>query len=81
MEKLAETDLTYLYLRHVVIVVTAVTTISFTPVIYVQPSTKVWSVLYGDAGPDLTLVLFYLGFHDLSFYVVNMTVNIFILFL
>ena len=33
MEKLAENDLTYFYLRHVVIVVTAVTTISLTPVI------------------------------------------------
>jgi hypothetical protein len=30
MEKLAENDLTYFYLRHVVIVVTAVTTISLT---------------------------------------------------
>ena len=35
MEKLAENDLTYFYLRHVVIVVTAVTTISLTPVIIV----------------------------------------------
>jgi len=34
MEKLAENDLTYFYLRHVVIVVTAVTTISLTPVPY-----------------------------------------------
>ena len=33
MEKLAENDLTYFYLRHVVIVVYAVTTISLTPVI------------------------------------------------
>jgi hypothetical protein len=33
MEKLAENDLTYFYPRHVVIVVTAVTTISLTPVI------------------------------------------------
>jgi len=32
METLAEHDLTYFYLRHVVIVVTAVTTISLTPV-------------------------------------------------
>jgi len=32
MEKLAENDLTYFYLRHVVIVVTAVTTISLPPV-------------------------------------------------
>jgi len=32
MEKLAENDHTYFYLRHVVIVVTAVTTISLTPV-------------------------------------------------
>jgi len=32
MEKLAENDLTYFYLRHVVIAVTAVTTISLTPV-------------------------------------------------
>ena len=32
MEKLAENDLTYFYLRHVVIVVTTVTTISLTPV-------------------------------------------------
>ena len=31
MEKLAKNDLTYFYLRHVVIVVTAVTTISLTP--------------------------------------------------
>ena len=31
MEKLAENDLTYFYLRHVVIVVTAVTTISLMP--------------------------------------------------
>ena len=31
MEKLAENDLTYFYHRHVVIVVTAVTTISFPP--------------------------------------------------
>jgi hypothetical protein len=31
MEKLPENDLTYSYLRHVVIVVTAVTTISLTP--------------------------------------------------
>ena len=33
MGKLAENDLTYFYLRHVVIVVTAVTTITLTPVI------------------------------------------------
>jgi len=33
MEKLAENDLTYFYLCHVVIVVTAVTMISLTPVI------------------------------------------------
>jgi hypothetical protein len=33
MEKLAENDLTYFYLRHVVIVVTAVTTINLPPVI------------------------------------------------
>ena len=32
MDKLAENDLTYFYLRHVVIVVTAVTTISLPPV-------------------------------------------------
>ena len=32
MEKLAENDLTYFYLRHVVIVVTTVTTISLTSV-------------------------------------------------
>jgi hypothetical protein len=32
MEKLAENDLTYFYLCHVVIVVTAVTTISLPPV-------------------------------------------------
>jgi hypothetical protein len=32
MEKLAENDLPYFYLRHVVIVVTAVTTTSLTPV-------------------------------------------------
>ena len=31
MEKLAENDLTYFYLHHVVIVVTAVTTISLPP--------------------------------------------------
>jgi len=30
-------------------------------------------VLYGDAGPDPTLVLFYLGFHDIVIYVFNMT--------
>jgi hypothetical protein len=34
MEKLAENDLAYFYLRHVVIVVTAVTTISLTPVVF-----------------------------------------------
>jgi hypothetical protein len=33
LEKLAENDLTYVYHRHVVIVVTAVTTISLPPVI------------------------------------------------
>jgi hypothetical protein len=33
MEKLAENDLIYFYLRHVVIVVTAVATISLPPVI------------------------------------------------
>jgi hypothetical protein len=33
MEKLAEKDLTYFYLPQVVIVVTAVTTISLTPVV------------------------------------------------
>jgi hypothetical protein len=32
MEKLTENDLTYFYLRHVVIVVTSVTTISLPPV-------------------------------------------------
>ena len=32
MEKLAENDLTYFYLRHVVIVVAAITTISLMPV-------------------------------------------------
>ena len=31
MEKLAENDITYFYLRHVVIVVTAVTTINLPP--------------------------------------------------
>jgi hypothetical protein len=36
MEKLAENDLTYFYLCHVVIVVTAVTTISLPPVIYTK---------------------------------------------
>ena len=35
MEKLAENDLTYFYLRHVVIVVTAFTTISLTPLLYI----------------------------------------------
>jgi hypothetical protein len=34
MEKLAENDLTYFYLRHVVIVVTAVTMMSLAPVMY-----------------------------------------------
>jgi hypothetical protein len=38
MEKLAENDLTYFYLRHVVIVVTAVTTISLMPVMHVDYS-------------------------------------------
>jgi hypothetical protein len=33
MEKLAENNLTYFYLSHVVIVVTAVTTINLTPVV------------------------------------------------
>ena len=37
MEKLAENDLIYFYLRHVVIVVTAATTISLTPVKYNTP--------------------------------------------
>jgi hypothetical protein len=36
MEKLAENDLTYFYLRHVVMVVSAVTTMSLTPVISVM---------------------------------------------
>ena len=36
MEKLAENDLTYFYLRHVVMVVTAVTTMNLTPVISVM---------------------------------------------
>ena len=40
MEKLAENDLTYFYLRHVVIVVTAVTTISLTPVIIASTKIK-----------------------------------------
>jgi hypothetical protein len=41
MNKLAENDRTYFYHRHVVIVVTAVTTISLTPVIYlIQSSAK-----------------------------------------
>jgi hypothetical protein len=34
MEKLAENDLAYFYLCHVVIIVTAVTTISLMPLIY-----------------------------------------------
>jgi len=34
MEKLAKNDLTYFYPRYVVFVVTAVTTISLTPVIH-----------------------------------------------
>jgi hypothetical protein len=34
MEKLAENDLTYFYLRHVVVVITAVTTISLPPVAF-----------------------------------------------
>jgi hypothetical protein len=37
MEKLAENDLTYFYLRHVVIIVTAVTTISLMPVLDGMP--------------------------------------------
>jgi hypothetical protein len=36
MEKLAENSLTYFYLRHVVIVVTAVTTISLPPEVLVH---------------------------------------------
>jgi hypothetical protein len=40
MEKLAENDLTYFYLRHVVIVVTAVTTISLPPVNIVESGIK-----------------------------------------
>ena len=36
MEKLAEHDLTYFYHRHAVIVVTAVTTISLTPMITID---------------------------------------------
>jgi hypothetical protein len=35
-------------------------------------------MLYGNVGPDPTVVLFYLGFHDFAFYVFNMTVNILI---
>jgi len=34
MKKLAENDLTYFYLRHVVVVVTAVNTNSLTPLKY-----------------------------------------------
>jgi hypothetical protein len=40
MEKLAENDLTYFYLRHVVIIVTAVTTISLPPVLHNQFKNK-----------------------------------------
>jgi hypothetical protein len=40
MEKLAENDLTYFYLRHVVIVVTAVTMISLMPVIHAAHTIK-----------------------------------------
>ena len=40
MEKLAENDLTYFYLHHVVIVVTAVTMISLTPVIHAAHTIK-----------------------------------------
>ena len=40
MEKLAENDLTYFYLRLVVIVVTAVFTISLTPVIIASTKIK-----------------------------------------
>jgi hypothetical protein len=36
MEKLTENDLTYFYLRHVVIVVTTVTTISLPPVNFIK---------------------------------------------
>ena len=43
MEKLAENDLTYFYLRHVVIVVTAVNTISLPPV-------KVWILQSASCG-------------------------------
>jgi hypothetical protein len=45
MEKLAENDLTYFYLRHVVIVVTAVTTISLPPVPIRHPLTH-WATLW-----------------------------------
>jgi hypothetical protein len=38
MEKLAENDLTYFYLRHVLIVVAAVTTISLPPVNAIKSS-------------------------------------------
>ena len=41
MEKLAENDLTYFYLHHVVIVVTAVTTISLPPVTVVDPGSLI----------------------------------------
>jgi hypothetical protein len=41
MEKLAENDLPYFYLRHVVIVVTAVTTTSLTPVQLIEYN--IWS--------------------------------------
>ena len=40
MEKLAENDLTYFYLRHAVIVVATVTTISLTPVTIIRHETE-----------------------------------------
>ena len=46
MEKLAENDLAYFYLRHVAIIVTAVTMISLPPVVQ-RACPKISSVSYG----------------------------------
>jgi len=45
MEKLSENDLTYFYLHHVVIVVTAVTTISLPPVM-IQDFLYLWILIH-----------------------------------
>jgi hypothetical protein len=85
MEKLAENDLTYFYLRHVVIVVTAVTMISLPPVIYMceyelRTKCDMYCVRLMLISEFVMFVYFVLNEYVVNIYAINIVYLLFVYF-